>query len=104
MNTTLPGTDDAPPPHGHAGGWIPPIHRVPPCGARTREGGPCRAPTVRGKSRCRMHGGAAGAGAPRGNRNAWRHGWWSAREAAARRRAAALLEEGARMLGELAQG
>jgi hypothetical protein len=25
-----------------------------------------------------MHGGAKGSGAPRGNRNAWRHGYWSA--------------------------
>ncbi|MFX7914628.1 HGGxSTG domain-containing protein, partial [Acinetobacter baumannii] len=28
------------------------------CGARTRLGGACRAPAVRGKRRCRMHGGA----------------------------------------------
>lgn len=27
------------------------------CGARTRAGHPCRAPHVRGKKRCRMHGG-----------------------------------------------
>jgi hypothetical protein len=45
------------------------------CGARTRSGGPCRAPKVAGKSRCRMHGGAAGSGAPKGERNGnWRHG------------------------------
>jgi NAD(P)H dehydrogenase (quinone) len=31
--------------------------------ARTRSGNPCRSPAVRGKSRCRMHGGAAGSGA-----------------------------------------
>ena len=29
---------------------------------------------VRGGKRCRMHGGAAGSGAPTGNRNAFRHG------------------------------
>jgi glucans biosynthesis protein len=50
-----------------------------------------------------MHGGAAGAGAPPGNRNALKHGWWSAAERAERRRAAALLDAGARMLGELAE-
>ena len=44
------------------------------CGARTRAGTSCRSPAVRGKSRCRMHGGAKGSGAPRGNRNALKHG------------------------------
>jgi hypothetical protein len=45
------------------------------CGAWTRSGAPCRAPKVTGKNRCRMHGGAAGSGAPKGERNGnWRHG------------------------------
>jgi hypothetical protein len=44
------------------------------CGARTRSGRPCQAPAVAGKQRCRMHGGAAGTGAPRGNQNALKHG------------------------------
>jgi hypothetical protein len=44
------------------------------CGARTRSGEPCASPAVSGKSRCRMHGGAKGSGAPRGNRNALKHG------------------------------
>lgn len=44
------------------------------CGARTRPGSPCRSPAVAGKKRCRMHGGAAGSGAPLGNRNALKHG------------------------------
>ena len=30
---------------------------APRCGARTRSGCPCRAPAIRGKLRCRMHGG-----------------------------------------------
>lgn len=46
---------------------------APRCGARTRAGHPCRSPAVAGHQRCRMHGGR-GSGAPRGNRNAWRHG------------------------------
>jgi glucans biosynthesis protein len=29
---------------------------------------------VVGKARCRMHGGAKGSGAPRGNKNALKHG------------------------------
>jgi hypothetical protein len=46
----------------------------PRCGANTRAGGSCRPPSVYGKKRCRMHGGAAGSGAPRGNKNALKHG------------------------------
>ncbi|MBR1208515.1 MULTISPECIES: HGGxSTG domain-containing protein [unclassified Bradyrhizobium] len=46
----------------------------PRCGAKTRSGGACRAPAVHGKTRCRMHGGAEGSGAPRANRNARKHG------------------------------
>ncbi len=104
MFTTPPTRDGPAPPDGRAGDWIPPIRRAPPCGARTRAGGPCRAPAVRGKRRCRMHGGAAGAGAPQGNRNALKHGFWSAAEAAERRRTAELLSAGAGMLEEVAEG
>jgi hypothetical protein len=56
------------------------------CGARTRSGGKCRAPAVAGKTRCRMHGGAKGSGAPGGNRNALKHGAYTA-EAMAQRAA-----------------
>src|SRR5216683_2446708 len=62
-----------------------PMNRAPQCGARTRSRKPCQSPAVRGKRRCRMHGGAAGSGAPLGNKNAFRHGHYSA-EAIARRR------------------
>ena len=34
-----------------------PMHCAPRCGARTRNGNPCGAPAIRGKARCRMHGG-----------------------------------------------
>jgi hypothetical protein len=45
------------------------------CGAKTRSGMPCRSPAVRGRARCRMHGGAPGSGGPRGERNgAHKHG------------------------------
>jgi glucans biosynthesis protein len=43
------------------------------CGARTRSGAPCQAPKIAGGKRCRMHGGK-GSGAPKGNRNAYKHG------------------------------
>jgi len=50
---------------------------APRCGARTRAGHACRSPAIHGRARCRMHGGK-GSGAPRGNRNAWKHGARSA--------------------------
>jgi len=62
-----------------------PMLASPRCGARTRSGQPCRAPAVNGKKRCRMHGGAPGSGAPRGNQNALKHGRYT-RKAIARRR------------------
>lgn len=46
---------------------------APRCGARTRSGSPCQSPAVRGRARCRMHGGT-NPGPPKGNRNAWKHG------------------------------
>ena len=54
------------------------------CGAKTRLGRPCKSPSVLGKKRCRMHGGALGSGAPRGNKNALKHGRFT-REAMAER-------------------
>lgn len=39
------------------------------CGAKTRAGHPCRQAAVRGRNRCRMHGGAKGSGGPPGERN-----------------------------------
>ena len=47
------------------------------CGAKTRAGTPCQAPAVAGKKRCRMHGGAQGSGAPKGNKNALKHGLYT---------------------------
>ena len=61
------------------------MNQAPRCGARTRSGKPCQSPAVNGKRRCRMHGGAARSGAPVGNKNALRHGRYTA-EAIARRR------------------
>src|ERR1700730_12931429 len=47
----------------------PPMFSSRRCGAKTRSGRPCNSPSVRGKTRCRMHGGAMGSGAPRDNQN-----------------------------------
>lgn len=48
------------------------------CGAKTHAGTPCKSPAVSGKRRCRMHGGAKGSGAPKGNRNALKHRLYAA--------------------------
>jgi hypothetical protein len=50
---------------------------APRCGAKTKRnnGNACRSPAVRGKSRCRIHGGSKGSGAQSGNKNALKHGY-----------------------------
>jgi uncharacterized protein YjcR len=73
----------------------------PRCGAKTRSGKPCRSPAVAGKKRCRMHGGAPGSGAPKGNKNALRHGMYT-REAIEERRALRqLMRESKKLLEEV---
>ena len=48
------------------------------CGAKTRSGHPCRQAAIRGRRRCRMHGGANGSGGPPGDRNGnFKHGLWT---------------------------
>lgn len=49
---------------------------APRCGAKAKvtNGKPCRCPAVKGKTRCRLHGGAKGSGPPKGNVNALVHG------------------------------
>ena len=80
---------------------ISPMLASPRCGARTRRGGPCRAPAVRGKRRCRMHGGAHGSGAPKANQNARKHGLFTREAIEERRRIQALLGEARRLLEEM---
>ncbi len=71
------------------------------CGARSRAGSPCRAPAVSGKRRCWRHGGAPGSGAPRGNTNARKHGFYSKSAIEERRRLRALIREMERSLKEM---
>ena len=61
----------------------------PRCGAKTRRGTPCKSPAM-ANGRCQFHGGKA-TGAPKGNRNALKHGLYSAEIVAHRRKVAALL-------------
>ena len=48
------------------------------CGARTPGGMPCQRPAIRGRKRCRLHGGLS-PGAPRGPKNGnFKTGDWTA--------------------------
>ena len=55
-------------------------HAAPRCGARCRRNGgaPCRGPAIRGKARCRMHGGRSTGPSVDGRRKLaamrWKHG------------------------------
>jgi hypothetical protein len=68
------------------------LHRAPRCGARNRAGESCRAPAIRGKKRCQMHGGKSTGprtadGLARSKRSTWVHGYYSAEAIAERREA-----------------
>lgn len=71
------------------------------CGAKTRSGGACRSPAVHGKTRCRMHGGAKGSGAPKANQNARKHGLFTADAIAERRQVQEVLGEARKLLEEM---
>lgn len=56
---------------------------APRCGARTRRGTRCLAPAMRGRRRCRLHGGLSSGprtpeGLERSRRARWKHGGYSA--------------------------
>ncbi|MGR3592247.1 MAG: HGGxSTG domain-containing protein [Limimaricola soesokkakensis] len=76
------------------------MQESPRCGARTRKGTPCQAPAVTGKARCRMHGGAGGSGAPVGNRNALKHGQYTAEARAFNAHVRDLLRQGRESIKE----
>ena len=62
------------------------LRDTPRCGARTRAGKPCRSPSVAGRKRCRMHGGAQGSGGPKGARNGnYKHGRYTGEAIVTRR-------------------
>ena len=45
------------------------LRLTPRCGAKRRDGLPCQKPRAKGRTRCRLHGGAQGSGAPKGEAN-----------------------------------
>jgi glucans biosynthesis protein len=71
------------------------------CGAKSRSGKPCRSPAVAGKKRCRMHGGAPGSGAPRGNKNALKHGRYTREAIEGRRQLRVLLRQSLMLVDEM---
>jgi uncharacterized protein YjcR len=66
-----------------------PMHLSRRCGARTRSGNRCQSPAMR-NGRCRMHGGLS-PGAPKGNKNAFKHGRYTAEAIENRREIVALV-------------
>ncbi len=76
-----------------------PMHLSPRCGARTRKETPCRSPAM-ANGRCRLHGGKS-PGAPRGNRNAWKHGRYSAKAIEERRLFREILKAARETMAEL---
>jgi hypothetical protein len=57
------------------------LGRAPRCGAKTRGGAPCRCPAIRGRKRCRLHGGLS-PGGPKGMGNGnYKNGAWTAEAA-----------------------
>ena len=51
------------------------LAQAPRCLAKTRRGTACQSPAMP-NGRCRIHGGKS-PGAPKGNRNAWKHGLYA---------------------------
>jgi uncharacterized protein YjcR len=71
------------------------------CGAKTRSGRRCMSPAVNGKNRCRMHGGAPGSGAPKGNKNALKHGNCTEEAITERRRVRELIKLSRELLNKI---
>ena len=70
------------------------LGKAPRCGARTRAVSACKQAAVRGRARCRMHGGARGSGGPTGDRNGnFKQGLWTRDSVAVRKATRAWLRE-----------
>jgi uncharacterized protein YjcR len=78
------------------------MQRAKRCGAKTRRGTECQSPAMP-NGRCRMHGGKS-PGAPKGNRNAWKHGSYSVTAKAERFLVKRLLQGVSSLRKSLSQG
>src|SRR6185295_3021689 len=81
--------------------------KAPRCGARNRRGTPCQCPAIRGRKRCRLHGGKSSgaktkAGIQRIRAANWKDGSRSARLKAEAKRQAA--QEERQIFAELTSG
>lgn len=76
--------------------------KAPRCNAKTKRnnGNPCRCPAVRGKKRCRIHGGGKGSGAQKENINAVKHGCTTAQVKKFRKAAKKIFHETVRLTKE----
>ena len=75
------------------------MRQAPRCRARTRRGSLCQSPAMK-NGRCRMHGGTS-PGAPKGNKNAYKHGHYTADAIARRRSIATLIRTGKKLTAEI---
>jgi hypothetical protein len=70
------------------------------CGAKTRAGAPCQCPAMRGRTRCRIHGGLS-PGAPRGEQNGnFKDGFWTCEAVQERRWVKKMLQQYAKGTNE----
>lgn len=76
-----------------------PMHISRRCGARTRRGNRCQSPAML-NGRCRMHGGKS-PGAPKGNKNAWKHGRYTAKTIKARRYVNTMARLARKLIGDI---
>jgi hypothetical protein len=82
-----------------------PLRAVRRRGAKRRDGVPCQSPAVRCKTRCMIHGGTAGSGAPCGERNGqYRHGLFTCEAIEERRAAWTVIEAAKTIEGEIHRG
>lgn len=80
-----------------------PMHQATRCQAKSkRTGKPCQAPAVKGWAVCRMHG--AGGGAPKGSRNALKHGHYTAEAIALRRHLSDLIRQSRAVIAQVEEG
>ncbi len=71
------------------------LRLTPRCGAKRRDGLPCQKPRAKGRARCRLHGGAPGSGAPKGEANGrYSHGLLTAEAIGERIALSEILERG----------
>jgi glucans biosynthesis protein len=76
------------------------LRRAPRCGASTRAATSCRCPAIRGRQRCRLHGGHS-PGAPRGiNNGNFKDGYFTAESIEERRWVRELVDQFAKAEGE----